>query len=595
MKKIIVILLFIWLLTAFQKDIAQAQEKSFTNSLGIEFVLIPAGTFTHSWLTEDDFGEKVTHQRTVTTSQPFYLGKYEVTQEQWLTLMGNNPAKYKGQNNPVEYVSWDDVQIFIQKLNQKEGGWNYRLPTEAEWEYAARAGSDTDWFFGDNAKNLEQYAWFMLNSQNKTHPVGEKQPNFFGLYDIYGNVSEWIQDYYDHERPGTVGTRQPEGWYWYKEETVSDPSGPSSGTARVMRGGHRGDRNEVCSSTYRWPVGPDARSQTTGFRLAFTPEQLSAGKAQAIEAQVKPSTGSGEDGLPSGVSQSPGQAVADGQIPEGVLKSRNKTFINSLGIEFALVPNGSFTNHWSTRDRQREFHHQRVATISRPFYIGKYEVTQEQWVAVMGGGVKPTKKNEATNPSRKRGRPLPVTNVSWDKVQIFIQKLNQMEGRGQYRLPTEAEWHYAAQAGSKAKCNLVGLERYAKSGERFQGTIHPVGEKQPNPWGLYDIYGNVAEWVQDWHVNAPSEEFRLNKEGKRVKYWEIESYPRGSWYEPGEVTDPTGPAKGDGLTVQGYMRVIRGGSYHDDAEVCSFAKRGGVMPINGGDGLGFRLVFAPGE
>ena len=589
MKKIIVILLFIWLLTAFQKDIAQAQEKSFTNSLGIEFVLIPAGTFTNSWVTEDDFGEKVTHQRTVTISQPFYLGKYEVTQEQWLTLMGNNPAKYKGQNNPVEYVSWDDVQIFIQKLNQKEGGWNYRLPTEAEWEHAARAGSDTEWSFGDNSDNLGQYAWFILNSQNKTHPVGEKQPNPFGLYDIYGNISEWIQDYYDHERPGTIGTRQPEGWYWYKEETVSHPSGPSSGTARVMRGGHRGDRNEVCSSIYRMAVAPDARTQVGGFRLAFTPEQLSELQAQSVNAQAKSATNGVE--LPARASQAQEPAVSGGgQIPAGVRKAQDKTFTNSLGMEFVLIPKGKFTNYWEIYEKSKKFQHQRGMTISQPFYLGKYEVTQEQWVAVMGGGSKPTQKSQATNPSHKKGRVLPVSNVSWDKVQIFIQKLNQMESGGQYRLPTEAEWEYAARAGTNTKWffgdSQINLERYSWFGEKVQGRIHPVGEKQPNPWGLYDIYGNVAELVPDWHVLAPRIESQTNTRGEWVKYWEIESFSRGSWYEPGEVIDPTGPAKETN-------RVVRGGSFRDDAEMCSSTKHDFGQATGNGDNIGFRLVFMP--
>ena len=127
-------------------------------------------------------------------TKPFYLGKYLVTQEQWQAVMGNNPSHFKGPKNPVEQVSWDDCQEFLDKLNAKvrhATGGGFQLPTEAQWEYACRAGSTTRYCFGDDESQLGEYAWYNANSESKTHPVGEKKPNAWGLYDMHGNVWEW--------------------------------------------------------------------------------------------------------------------------------------------------------------------------------------------------------------------------------------------------------------------------------------------------------------------------------------------------------------------------------------------------------------------
>ena len=159
----------------------------------------------------------------MTITKPFYLGKYEVTQEQWEAVMGSNPSNFKGPKNPVEQVSWDDCQEFLDKLNAKAGGQGgkFVLPTEAQWEYACRAGSTGKFCFGDDEKQLGEYAWYDENSDSKTHPVGEKKPNAWGLYDMHGNVWEWCQDWY-----GAYGA-----------EAVDDPSGPTTGSGRVFRGG----------------------------------------------------------------------------------------------------------------------------------------------------------------------------------------------------------------------------------------------------------------------------------------------------------------------------------------------------------------------
>ncbi len=234
------------------------------NSLGMEFVLIQAGTFQMgSPATEPgrDDDEGPVHQ--VTISQQFYLGKYEVTQGQWQAVMGNNPSTHSrcGRTCPVEMVSWEDTQAFIAALNRQEDAYVYRLPTEAEWEYAARAGTQTVYHFGNAASDLALYAWYgELELFGSIHPVGQKRPNAWGLHDMHGNVWEWVADWYDE----------------YPHGSVTDPRGPSTGALRVHRGGSWDDAAHLCraatrrgeSSTTRHFRG---RSYDLGFRLARTP------------------------------------------------------------------------------------------------------------------------------------------------------------------------------------------------------------------------------------------------------------------------------------------------------------------------------------
>ncbi|MDL2286706.1 formylglycine-generating enzyme family protein, partial [Desulfococcaceae bacterium OttesenSCG-928-F15] len=202
----------------------------------------------------------------VRLTRDFYLGKYLVTQAQWKAVIGNNigrfkalfgggenPSIFKGGNHPVERVSWKDTQEFIKKLNQKEGTDKYRLPTEAEWEYAARAGSSTAYSFGDDASQLGKYAWHWKNSGGTTHSVGEKLPNAWSLYDMHGNVWEWTQDWYGD----------------YSSSSQTDSRGPNFGQYRVLRGGSWGYNAQYCRSASRSNNVPGCRSDNYGFRLAF--------------------------------------------------------------------------------------------------------------------------------------------------------------------------------------------------------------------------------------------------------------------------------------------------------------------------------------
>lgn len=238
---------------------AVAAAKTHTNSIGMEFVLIPAGSFMMGADKNfEDASDSETPKHKVTISKPFYLGKYEVTQAQWAAVMGGNPSQFKGRSNPVDSVSWDDVQVFIKRLNAKEGGNRYRLPAEAEWEYAARAGTESTYSFGDDADSLGQYAWYDGNSGEKTHPVGQKQPNAWGLYDMHGNVWEWVQDWY--------------GENYYRRSPGTDPKGPSTGSYRMARGGGWADSAGGCRSAFRNGYTPDSRISSYGFRLALSPE-----------------------------------------------------------------------------------------------------------------------------------------------------------------------------------------------------------------------------------------------------------------------------------------------------------------------------------
>jgi formylglycine-generating enzyme required for sulfatase activity len=228
-------------------------EKEYTCPIfNARFVLIPAGTFMMG--SPPDKLKRVYDQtlHQVTISKPFYMQTTEVTQGQWKKVMGENPSRFKGNDNlPVEQVSWNDVQDFIGRLNRQERTVKYRLPTEAEWEYACRAGSTTAYCFGDNPGDLGEYTWYKDNSEDRTHPVGQKKPNAWGLYDMHGNVCEWVKDWYGD----------------YPLGSVTDPEGPSSGSHRVYRGGSYTYYDRACLSSLRSRYDLGIRPSHLGFRL----------------------------------------------------------------------------------------------------------------------------------------------------------------------------------------------------------------------------------------------------------------------------------------------------------------------------------------
>ena len=225
---------------------------------GFEMVYVKGGTFTMGATAEqgsdayDD--EKPTHSVTLSD---FYIGKYEVTQAQWKAIMGSNPSRWKGDNLPVENVSWNDIQEFITKLNAQTGK-KFRLPTEAEWEYAARGGNKSKGYKYSGSNSISDVAWYGDNSSSKIHPVGQKSPNELGIYDMSGNVWEWCQDWYSSSA--------------YSSSSQTNPTGPSSGSSRVLRGGSWNYSAGSCRVSLRYYNTPDYRDFNRGFRLACLPE-----------------------------------------------------------------------------------------------------------------------------------------------------------------------------------------------------------------------------------------------------------------------------------------------------------------------------------
>ncbi|WP_349247218.1 formylglycine-generating enzyme family protein [Anaerobaca lacustris] len=192
-------------------------------------------------------------QHCVTLTKGFYLGVYEITQSQWRAVMGDNPSHFQGDDLPVENVSWEDAVAFCRKLSEQEGV-EYRLPTEAEWEYACRAGSSTRYHSGDSDSDLGDYAWYHANSNRRTQPVGRKKPNAWGLHDMHGNVWEWCQDRY----------------VAYPRHSVTDPLGVASGADRAFRGGSWQSIARDCRSACRLWITLGYRDNAMGFRLART-------------------------------------------------------------------------------------------------------------------------------------------------------------------------------------------------------------------------------------------------------------------------------------------------------------------------------------
>lgn len=237
----------------------------FTNSIGMKLKLVPSGTFRMGSATKQAGSGDDERQVKVTVSKPFYLGVYEVTQDEYLKVMGENNSFFRkevvgnvdSRRYPVEQVSWEEAVEFCKRLSEMDGEKKnqrvYRLPTEAEWEYACRAGTETAYHFGDKGDRLSEFAWFSANSQRMTHAVGEKKPNAWGFYDMTGNAWEWCQDRYGE----------------YPVGSVTDPSGTKEGEFRVLRGGSWYHDATFSRSASRYRAVASDR-HNFGFRVALT-------------------------------------------------------------------------------------------------------------------------------------------------------------------------------------------------------------------------------------------------------------------------------------------------------------------------------------
>jgi formylglycine-generating enzyme required for sulfatase activity len=399
----------------------------------------------------------------------FCMGKYEVTQAQWKAVRSYNPSRFKGDSLPVERVSWEEAQDFINKLNADNDGFTYRLPNEEEWEYACRAGT-TGRFYGD----LDDIAWYKEDEEDdedgKTHAVGGKEPNAFGLYDMTGNVWEWCED-------------------WYDEDDKDK---------RVLRGGswHSYPSRRLRSS-FRSGIRPDDREDYVGFRvLAERPPTIIA--VSTPSPTLRPVARKIDTfGATAAPPAAPVSTINISATCEDLRKTEQELIAqleelkkpkprdpnakcpaNKYGIEFVPIP-------------------------GQTICLGKYEVTQAQWKSLMG-----------RNPSDFEGDSFPVENVDWKDAQEFTDKLNAGNDGFKYRLPTDAEWEYACRAGTTGlyygDVNDIGWHK-----RNSENHPHAVGGKQPNAFGLYDMSGNVSEWVQDWY---------------NEKDWE-RGLRGGSWYD----------------------------------------------------------------
>ncbi|MFC1671120.1 formylglycine-generating enzyme family protein [Spirochaetota bacterium] len=217
---------------------------------GIKFVLIRGGSFQMgSAKRRGYFSERPMHKVKVSS---FWMGKFEVTQKQYKKIMGSNPSSFKGRNNPVEQVSYYDALEFCKKFSTRYGV-NVRLPREAEWEYACRAGKKGAYYWGK--KINDRYCWYNLNSRDETRPVGKKRPNRWGLYDMSGNVYEWCGDWYDD--------------HYYKTSQADNPVGPEKGKSKVIRGGSWSSNKYNLRSAFRTPFNPSKKNFYIGFRLVL--------------------------------------------------------------------------------------------------------------------------------------------------------------------------------------------------------------------------------------------------------------------------------------------------------------------------------------
>ena len=478
-------------------------------------------------------GEDQTNEaHRVTLTKPFYMGLFEVTQKQWSLVMGANPAKEYGVGDtyPVYYVSYDmirgssagacwpassavDSVSFLGKLQSKTG-LNFDLPTEAQWEYACRAGTTTTYYWGDSMDG--NYAWYASNSDSQTHPVGGKTANAWGLYDMCGNVWERCLDWYNSTL--SYGT---------------DPKGSSSGANRVQRGGSWSIIGSNCTSSYRFNYTPSLAYSDLGFRLSRT---LPDEQQYCI---IDVSSGADAEHYP--VTYMAYEPV------DGFNTDEYKTG----KIVLKKMETGSFKMQGTGE-----------TTLTKPFYMGLFEVTQKQWSLVMG-----------SNPSKGYGvgDTYPVYYVSYDMIRgssagagwpvssavdstSFLGKLQSKTGLN-FDLPTEAQWEYACRAGTTTTYywgnSMNG--NYAWYTSNSSSKTHPVGGKTANAWGLYDMCGNVWEWCLDWYNSTLS-----------------------------YGTDPKGSSSGS-------CRVGRGGGWSNNEWSCTSSNFGNFPPSGTYNYFGFRL------
>ena len=510
-------------------------------------------------------------QHRVVLSQGFFMSKFLVTQGDYLALVGANPSYFvwaRGYSNdlrrPVEQVTWQDATNYCGRFNGQEliaqrlpDGWAYRLPTEAEWEYACRAGTTSPFYYGSDLRfgmaNFDgRYEYYealggvstpLGAHLDATTPVGSYQPNGWGLYDMAGNVWEWCLDWYGA----------------YPTDTVTDPQGPSGGWRRVLRGGDWYEQAKNCRSAFAGYYDPNGSTCGIGFRLVLAP---------ALTVTVT---------NPPPVSTNPPPVLTN--LPP-VITNTPPPFDNPAPDRQVWIGTGSFMMGSPATESARVAREvQHPVALTTGYFMRKFPVTQGEYVALMG--VNPSyfvPKNGFTEDLNR-----PAEQVTWQQAINYCGRFSQQEQLGGrlpegwvYRLPTEAEWEYACRAetttpfyfGSNLLSGMINCDGRYEYSAVSGGVANPegihqdqttaVGAYAPNGWGLYDMAGNVWQWCMDWY--GP--------------------------YASGVLTNPPGPA-------MGTQRVLRGGDWYEQGKDCRSAFAGYYDPDGGTYGIGFRMVLAP--
>lgn len=574
-----------------------------TGEFGVPLRLIPPGTFQMGSPDSEPYREATEGPRhTVRIDTPFYLGATEVTQGQWFAVMQTRPWEQQptvqtGDAMPAVGVDWYGAMEFCRRMSAKTGS-VWRLPSEAEWEYACRAGAGTTWHFGANVEELSGYAWFDANaslvSEPWPHETGRLKPNAFGLHDMHGNVFEWCRDVYV---PLEFGTRTG----ITVNPQVEDHAEPLE--MRVTRGGGFDWNGYDIRCAFRGRAVPDFFSERDGFRVVREIGEQDAGTLPAhIETELPALPPAGQ---PATAPFSAAEALAFQESWSAHL-GLPQEYVNSIGMRFRLIPPGTFVMGSSpteiaaaSADPRLDLTNperlkiiesegpQRLVRISQPFYLGVMEVTQLQLELVLGrqtSNYSRTGAGAGLIGQQDRTR-APAEMLTWSDAVEFLEKLSQQEnlaaawrdeggvlrltGGGGYRLPTEAEWEYACRAGTQTRFwtgdDEEQLMRAAVTAMNSGGRPPRMAGGRPgNPFGLIDMHGNVGEWVHDG--------------------WKAEVVQQAN--DNGELVDP----RLDGGVED--QRIIRGGSHYTAPVECRSASRYVVLNGTVWTETGFRAALS---
>ena len=577
---------------------------------GIELVFIPSGGFG-------------TEPRIISVDS-FWVSRTEITQSQFIAVMGWNYANQYGDSLPSDYVSWYDAARFCNGLSVAAGldpcydpdSWEcdfskngFRLPTETEWEYAARAGTNTPYYTGSTAEDLDRAAWYKDNSGYVNHPVGMKEPNSWGLYDMIGNVREWVNDWYDSRHPVNYAP-------------VENYRGPETGTKRLMKGGNVGSSEYLCHVATRSADEPDGR---TGFRIARVGGNYSKGWTHGISGRVTEdgrgmpgavvrikgvgvwevltTDGAGAyslDGLVDGVYRifpdssgyvfsSPGlQVTVDGaNVSVSDIFADTSAHGDSVlvqGIALASVPSGEFMmGTVDTSYAWRDGRPQHMVHVDS-FMISQTEITELQYRSIT---------NALPPPPENPGvlyidSLLPAVEIPWEDAATFcniLSELNNLEpcydpvtwecdfSKSGFRLPTEAEWEYAARATINTA--FENGDNPSELDQAYWRAISPVGLREPNAWGLYDMQGNASEWCNDMLVSTHNFYYTVSPVDNPTSF-EVD----GIRYQSNRIARGKGFAGRSGIVYQtGFRIVTRTRDFNLDYAVN--ASEGGVIDMRG--------------